>query len=241
VSVPVAVVAAALSGDEALWEAAVSADPYVAFGHQLGQSGKEAKANRPLLKVTMLGVQFGMTAYGIATRNKLSVVKAERLLAEHKRIYAKFWSWSLGVVKHACEGFALETRLGWRICWPPRSRVAVKSKTARNWPVQSTAAEMMRLATVLAIEARLSVCAVIHDAFVVETALKDVERDRNRMIAIMNQASEMVLGEGRRIGIASKVVRYPDRYTDGDGEEMFKIAMKLLTEAEAKKGEGVGV
>jgi DNA polymerase I len=227
----------AAAGDEALWEAAVSDDPYVAFGLQIGQSKEEAKANRPPLKATMLGVQFGMTARGIATRNKISVARAERLLAQHKRVYGKFWSWSLGAAKYACEGFALETQLGWRFCWPPHSRVAVKSTTARNWPVQSTAAEMMRLAVVLAVEAQLSVCAVIHDAFVVETATKDAERDKNRMIAIMNQASEMLLGEGRRIGIKSEIIRYPDRYEDDGGAEMFKTAMEFLAEAEARNSE----
>jgi len=211
----------------------VSDDPYIAFGLQIGQSKEEAKTNRSSLKATMLGVQFGMTARGIATRNKISVARAERLLAQHKRVYAKFWSWSLGAAKHACEGFALETRLGWRFCWPPQSRVAVKSTTARNWPVQSTAAEVMRLAVVLAVEAQLPVCAVIHDAFVDETAAKDAERDENRMIAIMNQASEMLLGEGRRIGIKSEIIRYPDRYEDNGGAEMFKTTMKFLAEAEA--------
>jgi DNA polymerase-1 len=227
-------VAAALSGDEALWDAAVSDDPYIAFGGQLGQSKEEAKVNRPLLKATMLGVQFGMTGHGIATRNKIPIGRAERLLAEHKRIYAKFWLWSLGAAKHACEGSILETRLGWRFGWPPQSRAPVNSRTARNWPVQSTAAEMMRLATVLAIEARLSVCAVIHDAFVVETALRHTERNRNQMLAIMNQASEMVLGEGRRIRVKREVIRYPDRYEEKDGAEMFKTAMRLLAEAEAR-------
>ena len=70
----------------------MSDDPYIAFGLQLGQSEEEAKANRPLLKATVLGVQFGMTAHGIARRNKISLARAERLLAQHKRIYAKFWA-----------------------------------------------------------------------------------------------------------------------------------------------------
>ena len=145
-------VAAALSGDEALWEAAVGEDAHVAFGLQLGQSQEEAMANRPLLKATGLGVQFGMTAHGIAKRNKVSLARAERLLAQHKRIYAKFWSWSLGAAKHACEGLPLETRLGWRFCWPPQSRVPVKGTTARNWPVHSMAAELAKLGTCLLVE-----------------------------------------------------------------------------------------
>ena len=69
-------VAAALSGDEPLWEAAVGEDAHIAFGLQLGQSQEEATANRPLLKATGLGVQFGMTAHGIARRNKVSLARS---------------------------------------------------------------------------------------------------------------------------------------------------------------------
>ena len=227
-------VAAVLSGDEALWEAAVSDDPYVAFGLQIGQSEEEAKTNRTLLKATVLGVQYGMTAHGIAVRNKISLTRAERLLSQHKRIYSKFWGWSLGAAKHACEGFSLETRLGWQFGWPPQSRISVKATTARNWPVQSTAAEAMRLAACLLVEERLSLCAVIHDAFVVETAAEDEERDRARAIAILDRASEMVLGEGRRIRIKDETIRYPGRYEDKDGREMFETIMRLLVEAEGK-------
>ena len=229
-------VAAVLSGDEALWEAAVSDDPYVAFGLQIGQSEEEAKAHRTLLKATVLGVQYGMTAHGIAARNKISLARAERLLSQHKQIYSRFWGWSLGAAKHACEGFILETRLGWQYGWPPQSRVPVKATTARNWPVQSTAAEAMRLATCLLVEERLSLCAVIHDAFVVETAAKDAERDEARVIAVMDQASEMLLGEGRRIRIKSEIICHPDRYEDEGGREMFEAIMRLLVEVEEKQG-----
>jgi hypothetical protein len=250
-------VAAALSGDEALWEAAVSGDPYTAFGAQTGLSEEEAKKNRGLLKATVLGVQYGMTAHGIAVRNKISFARAGRLLADHKRIYAKFWGWSLGAAKYACEGFALETKLGWRFGWPPGSRTTVKATTARNWPVQSTAADMMRLAIALMVEAGLAVCAVVHDAFVLEAAVEDVERVLACAIGCMDQASEMLLGDGRRIRVSPTVVFPPgwrqdprlvkrleeagvtiyfDRYSDPRGAEMFATAMKLLEEAEAKTG-----
>ena len=232
-------VAGALSGDEALWEAAVGEDAHIAFGLQLGQSQEEATANRPLLKTTGLGVQFGMTEHGIARRNKISLARAQRLLAQHKRVYAKFWSWSLGAAKHACEGLALETRLGWRFCWPPQSRVPVNATTARNWPVQSTEAEMAKLATCLLVEARLAVCAVVHDAFVVETDAENAERDRVRVHAILDQASEMLLGEGRRVRIKSEIIHHPDRYEDKDGKEMFDLIMRLLGEAEGKRGRRV--
>jgi hypothetical protein len=255
-------VAAVLSGDEALWEAAVSDDPYVAFGTQIGQSPEEAKAGRGLLKATVLGVQYGMTAQGVAVRNKISVAKATRLLAEHKRIYSRFWAWSLGAAKYASEGFSLETKLGWRFGWPPGSRATVKDNTARNWPVQSSAAESMRLGLVLMVEARLQICAVIHDAYVIECGVADIEHTLACAMDCMNQASEMLLGAGRRIRISPAVVFptdwrmnpklvqklegagitvYLGRYRDPRGAEMYAMAVKLLEEAEAKASVRVSV
>jgi hypothetical protein len=249
-------VAAVLSGCEALWKAAADKDPYVTFGLQAGQSEEQAKENRPMLKITMLGIQFGMTTHGIAVRNKISLGKAAWLHHEHQRIYPEFWAYSAAVAKHACE--ALETRWGWRLWWAPQSRVKVKSTTARNWPIQSTAAEMGRLAIALAVEAGESVCATMHDSLVVEVAEEDIERGFERIMRFMDQASEMVLGEGRRIRIAPSVVSHPDhkvskhviarlekagvtvycaRYADKDGAEMFETAMKLLEEVEEKAKE----
>jgi hypothetical protein len=255
-------VAGVLSGDEILWSAAINRDPYISFGRQIGQSEEEAESNRPLLKITVLGVQYGMTPQGIAARNKLPLAKAMWLFREHQRVYAKFWAWSLGVAKYACEGFSLETKMGWRIGWPPRSRVKVKATTARNWPVQAGSAETMRLAVALLAEENVALCAVVHDAFICEVPERTVERDLARVMAIMDRASEMFLGEGRRIRISPTIVFpagrvvdartakrlkkagvsfYLGRYQDPRGAEMFATAMRLLEEAEAKATEGEGV
>ena len=97
---------------------------------------------------------------------------------------------------------------------------------------------MAKLATCLLVEAQLSVCAVIHDAFVIETDAENAERDRVRVHAILDQASEMLLGEGRRVRVKSETIHHPDRYEDKDGKEMFDLVMRLLVEAEEKQ-EGV--
>ena len=58
----------------------------------------------------------------------------------------------------------------------------------------------------------------------------------------MDQASEMLLGEGRRVRIKSEIIHYPDRYEDKDGKEMFDTIMRLLVEAEGRQGwRGQGV
>jgi DNA polymerase I-like protein with 3'-5' exonuclease and polymerase domains len=65
--------AARLSGDEKLWEAYSTGDPYLAFAIQAelapaGATKQTHKRERNLCKIIMLGVQYGMSAFDMATR-----------------------------------------------------------------------------------------------------------------------------------------------------------------------------
>ena len=60
-------IAACLSGDEALWQAYTSGDPYIQFAIDaglapVGATKESHKAERNACKVIMLGVQYGMSA-----------------------------------------------------------------------------------------------------------------------------------------------------------------------------------
>ena len=53
-------------------------------------------------------------------------------------------------------------------------------------------------------------------------------------VEIMADASELVLGTGKRCRTDAKIIRYPDRFEDEQrGAVMFATIMKLLQEAEA--------
>ena len=80
--------------------------------------------------------------------------------------------------------------------------------------MQSNGAEMMRLAASMAVEDGLMICAPIHDAFLLEAPIGEIEEHSARLAAIMVRASEIVLGNGRRCRVDQNIVRYPDRYMD---------------------------
>ena len=48
----------------------------------------------------------------------------------------------------------------------------------------------------------------------------------------MSQASEEVLGRGKVCRVDADIIRYPDRYMDEHGEEMWDRIMNLLTQAQ---------
>ncbi|MDI9848655.1 DNA polymerase [Rhodoblastus sp. 17X3] len=231
-------IAGALSGDEALWQAYDSGDPYIAFAKQAGLVPPDAtKAShgdvRQACKSIVLGVNYGMGPESIAAQSGIHIDRARELLRLHRETYRGFWNWADEKVDRALLGLPLETVFGWRIQYPPGCNVAVNSRSILNWPMQSHGAEMMRLGLAMGIEAGLKVCAPIHDALLLEAPIDEIEDQAARLAEFMGDASELVLGPGKRCRSDIKIIRHPDRFDDERGTVMFKRVMSLLEAVEA--------
>ncbi len=231
-------IAGALSGDEALWLAYESGDPYMAFAKQAGLAPPDATKGshrdiRQACKSIVLGVNYGMGAESIAAQSSIHIDRARELLRMHRETYRKFWRWADANVDRALLGFPLETVYGWRIQYPPNCGKEINARSILNWPMQSHGAEMMRLAMSMAIEAELMVCAPIHDALLLEAPLDQIDCQSAQLVGIMGAASELVLGPGKRCRCEVKLVRYPNRFEDEDrGGVMFSRVLRLLEAAE---------
>jgi len=95
--------------------------------------------------------------------------------------------------------------------------------------MQANGAEMLRLACFLLTEAGIRVCAPVHDALLIEAPLETLDAVIATTQELMAQASEVVL-DGFRLRSDAKVVRYPDRYMDERGEQMWERVMSLAGE-----------
>lgn len=236
-------VAGALSGDRLLWEAYEGGDPYIAFAIQAGIAPPGAsKATHPVerdqCKSIVLGVNYGMSAAGIALKSGIHVDRARELLRLHKSTYKVFWKWAEANVNHVLLGEPLSTVLGWRIHFPPNSGVSINDRSILNWPMQAHGAEMMRFAVAQAVEEGLKICAPVHDALLLEATTEDVDAQAQRLATIMGDASELVLGAGKRCRADIKIVKAPDRYVDDkDDGTFFAQVTKLLAAAEAEEEE----
>ena len=232
-------IAGALSGDVRLWQAYEGGDPYIGFAIQAGIAPQGAtKASHPTerdqCKSIVLGVNYGMSAAGIAAKSGIHVDRARELLRLHRATYHVFWAWAEANVTHCLLGYPLETVFGWRIHFPPNSGVEINTRSILNWPMQAHGAEMMRLAVSMAIEAGLMICAPVHDALLLEGPADEIEAQAQRLAQIMGDASEIVLGKGKRCRSDIKIVRSPDRYVDDkDDGKFFAKVMALLSAAEA--------
>jgi hypothetical protein len=95
-----------------------------------------------------------------------------------------------------------------------------KVTTLRNFPFQGNGSEMLRLAIILAVERGVKVCAPVHDALLIEAPVDRIEEAVSLCERAMEEASECVL-PGFPLRTEHVIVRYPDRYMDGAGEDFW--------------------
>jgi len=225
-------IAAAMSGDKNMMEAYNSGDPYLTFAKQAGAVPSDATkkthpTERELYKATALAVQYGMGAKSLGERIGQSEHHGLALLRNHKSTYPDYWRWSNNAEARGMMGIPLETVFGWTTL----GREPVKALTFRNFPAQSNGAEMLRAAIIGLVQAEITVCAPVHDAVLIEGTIEEIDQLVNLSQSIMEAASRLVL-EGFTIRTDAKIIRYPDRYSDPRGVEMWNKVTKLLTKVQ---------
>ena len=222
-------IAAALSGDQAMMEAYKSGDPYLALAKQAGavplDGTKETHGFiREQFKGCVLTVQYGGGPKAVALRIGRSEAEARHLLRMHREAYRTFWHWSEAAVDQAMLHGKLWTVFGWEI----HVGTNVNPRSLQNFPMQANGAEMLRLACCLATERGIRVCAPIHDAILIEAPIEDLDSAIEQSQEAMAQASEVVLN-GFTLRTDVKVIRYPDRYDDPRGREMWETVWEIVT------------
>jgi DNA polymerase-1 len=110
----------------------------------------------------------------------------------------------------------------------------------RNFPMQATGAEMLRLACCLGTERAIEICAPVHDAVLIFAPLDRLESDVARMQEAMREASSIVLG-GFELGTDADLIKYPNRFSDERGAVMWERVMTLTTKGRSNKNVGLEV
>ena len=224
-------IAAALSGDEELWKAYDSGDPYMSFAVQAGMAPPLStklthKAERQRAKAIVLAVGYGMSAESMAVQAGLHVDEARELLLRHKFTYRKFWDWAINNQNAGLLGFPLQTTFGWT--WQAGFGTSVNPRSLLNWPMQAGGAEMMRLACCDLTERGIMLCCSVHDALLVEGPVSEIHDVISQTRAAMERSSELVLGRGKIVKTEVDIIRFPNRYKSESGIEMWDRVMAIL-------------
>lgn len=215
-------IAAALSGDTALLADYYADDIYLRFMIRAGLVPEDAnKATHPLerniAKVVMLGVCYGMTAYGVACRLNLSKSEANNLIIAHQQRYPTLWNWQSRIVKNAYADGLVTSQSGWMM----RVDDTTKDTTLKNWPIQAAGADILRKAALLCQQAGVHVIATNHDALMIESDLTSIERITQQTEQCMAIASEMVIGVALKT--ESSICKFPDYLYPQQREELMQL------------------
>jgi hypothetical protein len=223
------VVAALLSGDSNLLRACeMPCGVYLGIASQLGIVPEDATKHthgevRDLFKVVVLAIMYGMHWRGLTRRTKLSDYDARELLAQIQSHFRKFFDFCDYVNDFAgLEGY-LETRDGWRMQCPPD----INPRTARNFPIQSTGAAILRATAVLCERRGIEVIAPVHDALMAQGPLSDIEDVNRELERAMRDGSALVL-QGYELKSDEQIIRPGEHYTDDRGKIMWDTVLRLV-------------
>jgi hypothetical protein len=224
-----------------------SGDPYLNFGKIIGLIPSDATRKtsgveviRDRLKVLCLGVQYGMQTSTLATRLGVSDIEAHEMLLHHRGLFSQYWRWSEDWLHHSLNTGVMRTVFGWEYA---TGITEFSERSIRNWPIQSTCADMFRLAYVWGTRHGLTLIAPVHDAVLLESPEDRIEADVALMREIMRRASRVILNptaDGMfELRTDAKIIRYPDRFTDGRGAELWETVLKLLADRRERMAQAV--
>jgi DNA polymerase-1 len=228
-------IAAVLSGDSALLEACESGDLYLGIAKQLGRAPADAtaeshKALRAMFKTVVLGIQYGLGAHSLALRTGLSLFEAGEILARLRARFHAFETYAQRVADHAGLRLEISTPLGWVMQCPP----GINPRTVRNFPIQSTGAEVLHVASVLAERRGIEIVAPIHDAFLAETDADRAEEASAALDQVMRDASRIVL-RGYELRTDCQTIGTGERYFDDRGLAMWQTVTQLVNKLEEQR------
>jgi DNA polymerase I len=159
----------------------------------------------------------------MAQKAGITKSEARELLRLHKVTYPKFWRWINDTVATALFTGTMQTVFGWRRHVGPDAN----PRSLMNFPMQANGAEMMRLAAIAATETGIEVCCPVHDAFLISAPIDCIEDEVVAMREIMSKAGRLVTG-GLDVRTSVKIARWPGRYMDSRGEDMWSRIIGLL-------------
>jgi len=226
-------ISAVLSDDTKMLAVLDSGDMYLTFAEMAGWAPPGAtkathRQARDRAKPCVLALGYGMQAEGLALRMGATRSHAERTLRAYAQRFPTYWKWAERQVEQGDLRRQMRSPFG----WPLHIYDGVRPNTMRNFPCQSAAAEMMRLAACLMTERGLAVCCPVHDAFLLTSQIVDLETTVHAAQSAMAEASRIVLN-GYEVRTDVEITLWPDRCTDGRGSVLWEKIRTQLEKREA--------
>ena len=210
-----------------------SGDLYLNFAKRIGAIPTDGTKKthgevRDKYKTFLLASQYGMSSETLSARLGNSDLEAHEMINQHHEVFAQYWQWSDDWVQHSLQTGMMRSAMSWTCAVGVAELEEQRNKlerTIRNWPIQTACADMLRIACIMAARHRIQILAPVHDAVLIEAPIERIEADVKLMQEIMRRASRIVLNNtaagDHELRTDANIIRYPDRYTDKRGTDMW--------------------
>jgi DNA polymerase I-like protein with 3'-5' exonuclease and polymerase domains len=220
-------VAAGLSEDQHLRTAYEAGDPYRQIALLSGvwndeTSEGQARRIRRLFKSLVLGKLYGMALPTFRRRSGVPHAQAARVWQFFDRRFSRCLDWQARTVAQAQKRGWIRTRYGWKALVYSSTRTTA----LLNWLIQSTAADILRLATILMAEAGFMSLTTVHDSVLVSVPEGEEEARGAALVEIMQEASTVAVGIPMRVDL--QIIRPGERLLTADTWPMWERVMGLL-------------
>lgn len=233
-------VCAVLSGDKNMIRCYESGDPYLEFAVLAGAAPPGATKDshpevRKLYKVVTLAVGYGMKWWGLQHTAGVSERVAKKIFADYRRVFSTFCEWR----EKQVDEFDLRGRITTVLGWPLHRSKDTRPNTVVNFPGQANAAEMLRLAAIEARYRGVEICALVHDALLIQAPVDSIRSAIQKTKEAMAAASKAILlGYELRVDcrddklvkgrlVRGDVTRFPQRFYSEDGVDFWNRIRKL--------------
>jgi len=183
----------------------------------------EISKARRLFKATTLGLQYGMGQAKLAKKltvdcgRTVTEQEASKLIQLHRKVYRVYWKWAERVTRiYKRDGYILLAD-GWGL-----NSHCISSLSVRNFPVQGTAAIVLRRACIFAIEAGVPVISPLHDALYFSCPQERFKENQAKLAVAMEKAVTTTLGEGWHIRQDEEEHSPAEPWVEGRAKDVYE-------------------
>ena len=197
----------------------------------IGHQESHTRTVRDKYKIMLLAVQYGMYSETLAARLGVSTFEAHEMLSQHREAVLAVLGMVGRWVQHALQTGVMRTAFGWTC----RTGITeFNERSIRNWPVQVDRRRHSAHRLHPGHAARHQAAGTVHDAVLIEAPIERIEADVALMQEIMRRASRIVLNTDlsgtHELRTDYTIIRYPDRYSDKRGAQIWTEVLQLLAE-----------
>lgn len=239
-------VAAVLSGDQNMLESYRTGYPYITFAKLAGSIPQDADPkriknpgddpmflkyymSRVLFKSIVLGQQFGMGPDLLAvkitadTGTYCSPERAKEYIDLHKEAYPEYWEYMYAIVEEYEYSGKLILHDGWVLLGDNHNSLSV-----RNFPIQGTAACIMREACVLAGGYGCDLIFTLHDALYAIAKEEEAEKYERLLDKAMQKAVRNVIGDTLTLRIDTDIHTHDHTWVEEKGQKDYELLKTWL-------------